>query len=72
MDASYVLCLQAEIEKSLPSASPVAALQGHPVVADLRRFLSSVEGIKTARDKLESDLKTATSDDMGTMIHVTR
>jgi len=52
----------ADIEASLPSASPVAALQGLPVVQQLRGLMQTVETIKAERDVTESQLKEAPCD----------
>lgn len=53
-----------EISTSLPASSPVAALQNHIVVKDLRRLLQEVDGLKAVREVLESEMKNidATSD----------
>lgn len=59
------MIFQGDIEGSIPSASPVAALQGNPVVGELRRLLSEVEGIKATRDELETQLKDIGCDDIG-------
>lgn len=53
-----------DIEGCIPSASPVAALQGNPAVSELRRLLSEVEGIKSTRDRLETQLKDIGCDDI--------
>lgn len=53
-----------EISTSLPASSPVAALQNHIVVKDLRRLLQEVDGLRAVREVLESEMKNidATSD----------
>lgn len=56
---------QGDIEGCIPSASSVAALQGNPVVSELRRLLSEVEGMKSTRDRLETQLKDIGCDDIG-------
>merc|ERR1719431_1885163 len=48
---------EAELSSSLPSASPAAALQGSPVVSELRGFMEEVETMKAERDAIESELK---------------
>ncbi len=50
------------IERWLPSGSPVAALQGSPVVAELRQLCESVEGLKAERDAIEMEIKDAKCD----------
>jgi len=46
----------------LPSASPVAALQGSPVVQELRQLMEQVETIKAERDVIENEIKEAKCD----------
>jgi hypothetical protein len=54
--------LQATIESSLPSASPAAALQGLPCVAELKQLMREVDNVKTERDRIENQLKEANCD----------
>ena len=58
----HFLSLQGEIETSLPSGSPVAALQGSPVVAELRKLMETVDTIKAERDVIEAEIKNAKCD----------
>nr|CCF17539.1 ALG-2 interacting protein X/1 [Paracentrotus lividus] len=53
---------EAEIAASLPSASGASALQGSPVVQELRQLMKDVEEIKTVREVLENEIKSATVD----------
>ncbi|KAI0233522.1 Programmed cell death 6-interacting protein [Lamellibrachia satsuma] len=52
----------AEIEKALPSSSPVASLKGSPVVQELTKLVEEVETIKAERDVIEKEIKEAKSD----------
>lgn len=51
-----------EIAASLPSASGASALQGSPVVQELRQLMRDVDEIKTVREVLENEIKSATVD----------
>lgn len=53
-----------EISTSLPASNPAAALQGHHAVKDLRRLMDEVDGLRSVREVLESEMKNidATSD----------
>ncbi|XP_011665500.1 programmed cell death 6-interacting protein isoform X2 [Strongylocentrotus purpuratus] len=53
---------QVEIAASLPSASGASALQGSPVVQELRQLMKDVDEIKTVREVLENEIKSATVD----------
>ena len=53
---------QAEIEKALPSSSPVASLKGSPVVQELTKLVEEVETIKAEREVIEREIKEAKSD----------
>ena len=52
-----IVCLQTDIERSLPSGNPVSALQGSPVISSLRQQVDEVHSIKEGRDKIEGQLK---------------
>ena len=54
--------LQSEIEKALPAGSPTAALQGSPVIAELKQLCEQVETIKAERDVIETEIKDAKCD----------
>ncbi len=56
------LLLQNEIEKALPPASPTAALQGSPVVGELKQLCEQVETLKAERDVIETEIKDAKCD----------
>jgi programmed cell death 6-interacting protein len=51
-----------EISTSLPAATPVAALKDAHVIKDLRRLMDEVEGLKSVREVLESEMKNMDSD----------
>ena len=53
---------QQEIERFVPSGSPVAALQNSPVVVELKALMEQVETIKAERDVVENEIKTAKCD----------
>ncbi|XP_030856163.1 programmed cell death 6-interacting protein isoform X2 [Strongylocentrotus purpuratus] len=53
---------EVEIAASLPSASGASALQGSPVVQELRQLMRDVDEIKTVREVLENEIKSATVD----------
>ena len=59
-----MIILQADIEKELPAATPTAALQGSPIVAELKKLCEQVETIKAERDVIETEIKD-TKCDMG-------
>ncbi|XP_033105729.1 programmed cell death 6-interacting protein-like isoform X3 [Anneissia japonica] len=51
---------QAELAKSLPSANAASALKDSPAVKTLRGLMLQVDAIKTEREVMESELKSAT------------
>ncbi|XP_071493136.1 programmed cell death 6-interacting protein-like [Diadema antillarum] len=53
---------EGEIAADLPSASGASALQGTPVVQELRQLMKDVDEIKTVREVLENEIKSATVD----------
>ena len=61
-DWCWVLLLQAEIEQALPAAGNAGALQGSPVVQELRKLCEEVETIKAEREVIENELKEAKFD----------
>ena len=60
MTTNYIF--QSEIEKSLPAGSPTAALQGSPVIGELKKLCEQVETIKAERDVIETEIKDAKCD----------
>ncbi|XP_064643654.1 programmed cell death 6-interacting protein-like isoform X3 [Lineus longissimus] len=54
-----------DLEASIPSASPVAALKDSPVVQTLRKLMDSVDALKAERDAIEHELKDKTFDMAG-------
>ncbi|XP_041459788.1 programmed cell death 6-interacting protein-like isoform X1 [Lytechinus variegatus] len=53
---------EADIAASLPSASGAVAAQGSPAVQELRQLMTAVDEIKTVREVLENEIKSATVD----------
>lgn len=51
-----------EINSSLPAGSPVAALKDTHIIKDLRRLMDEVDGLKSVREVLESEMKNVDSD----------
>lgn len=54
--------MQSEIENSLPSANPTAAIQNTPCVQELKKLMEEVETIKAERDTIEDEIKEAQFD----------
>ncbi|XP_076437173.1 programmed cell death 6-interacting protein-like isoform X2 [Babylonia areolata] len=52
----------AEIEQALPAAGNAGALQGNPIVQELRQMCEQVETIKAEREVIENELKNAQFD----------
>ncbi|KAK7480996.1 hypothetical protein BaRGS_00027811 [Batillaria attramentaria] len=52
----------AELEQSLPAAGNAGALQGNPVVQELRKLCEEVETIKAEREVIENEIKEAKFD----------